>query len=278
MSERPDRTRADLDPRRRESGLPSRHGEPSRHPLNDQRLLSEGRLLGEHRLLAEHRLLGIRALFQPGELEASLRDSDKRGDALRGCDRDRNIVHAVLTRLGIEADLDEPFGCVVVGHTSEELSACLVLDESGAVKYRDQHAQTPGRFVFTLPEVFASEVAGRPMVLKGPSHAVWRLRLLLESGVVPAPDLGLAVPADLSPRGRTIYEGVVLLAATRDLAGTLHEGVPLSRVFLSQWTGLSETEAEAGKRELIDRGLIVGMGGAGRPGHPRLWLPEAMVL
>ena len=273
MSERPHRTRADLDPGwSGEPGLPSRHGEPSRHPLNDQRLL------GDERLLGEDRLLGVSGLFQPGELEASLRDPEKRGDALRACDRDRRIVSAALARLGIDADLNERFACLVVGHTSEELSACLVLDESRGVKYQDLHAQTPGRLMFTLPEVFASQVARRPIVLEGPSHAVWRLRLLLESEAVVAPNLGLAVPEQLSLRGRAIYSGIVTLAATKHLAGTLHEGFPLSRVFLSQWTGLTDADAEAGKRELIDHGLIVSMGGAGVPGDPRLWLPEALVL
>jgi hypothetical protein len=188
------------------------------------------------------------------------------------------VVGTALARLGIAADLNEPFACVVVGHSSEELSACLALDATGAVKYRDSHAQTQGRLMFSLPEVFASEVAGKPKVLEGPSHAVWRLRLLLESGAVPRPDLGLRVPDDLSARGRAVFEGVALLAATKDLAGTLYEGFPLWRVFVSEWTGLPEAEAEAGKRELIDRGLIVHLGGTGRRGDAKRWLLSALML
>ncbi len=160
------------------------------------------------------------------------------------------------------------FPCVIPGHEGE---ASLYRADNGVALYHDWHDASKW---FFLAEVFASQHYGHAVKFSNrwgkvqPELAVWKLRLLVETGLVePLPGALRAIaalPSGASPTAKKVYDGFCYLLGCK----WLHtHGAPTAFTyrFASAWCGVKETQARDGIRELVERSIIVRSGLQVRP-------------
>jgi hypothetical protein len=232
--------------------------------------------------LADHRVL-TRHLLHLGEPESQTEQirrrpaiyscvpSDKKERAvwLEAWDSDESFVADAAALIGIPAvPIGTAFLCVLPGHGEAHPSASLYHEpRRGSIRYRDWHT----REWHWITEVYAAVTSGRVATLRGPGHARWKLRLLIETGrVVPASDNLPPLPPGAPNAARTVYGGLRLLLQSRGLTEP-GQPTPFTREFGSRWCGgMAESTFEKGKGWLIQHRVIRK---AGRYGRMGLWLP-----
>ena len=183
-------------------------------------------------------------------------------------DRDSAFVEAARLLLRIpRGEIGQAFRCVLPGHQEKHSSASLFIEpRRQTVVYHDWHTDT----WYTLTEVYAAQVSGRIRKLRGPEHARWKLRLLVELGFLgPAsiamPPLSVAAPAS----ARAVYDGFELLVTCRGITEE-DAPTPFTDTFGAAWCGLTPSEFRKGKRWLVEHKVIQSAGWFGRM---RLWRP-----
>lgn len=198
----------------------------------------------------------------------ALLEGDNDDPDLASWDRDPTFVDAARALLGIPpGELGRAFRCVLPGHEERRPSASLFVEpRRQTVVYRDWHTGV----WYTLTDVYAAQISGQARKLRGPEHARWKLRLLVELGFLsPAHVVMPPLPADAPACARAVYDGLQVLLACR-WAREPGEPTPFTAEFGAAWCGLSRSQFERGKSWLIDRKLIQPAGAYGRM---RLWLP-----
>lgn len=117
-------------------------------------------------------------------------------------------------QLSVERPGSSKFRCVL--HVDNSPSASLYLTANGDILYQDWHQ---GNYTLTLPQVRASQAYGEVTQLKKQKveHTVWRLRLLFEAGVLDAKPISHeALPLDVKPDVKAVYEGFLLLLGLKE--------------------------------------------------------------
>ena len=181
------------------------------------------------------------------------------------------FVERVAGLLAIPAQLDQKFSCVLPGHQPDcRPSANLYRSpETGHVLYRCWQA----RATYTLAQVYAAITAGVPygsLRWSSSIHAIWKLRLLLRTGLatVPTPTR-LEVPPDFPKRFRKHLAAVEQFFDARSISRLGLAGM-LVPEFLGPWIGQSAETAKELRHALRSANVIHRAGNDGR-GH--LYLP-----
>lgn len=149
--------------------------------------------------------------------------------------------------LGVLRDfiIDKGVLCPLPGHEERRPSAALHRDSKGEIVLHCFHLTGKPVEFLTLPEVYAARVTGKIRKLNERDTILWRVRLLIDSGVVEPPRVELRPlrPGALGST-RKAYDGLERLVACRTLldGGTLRP-FPLTQQFLVRWTGLSRESA-----------------------------------
>jgi Bifunctional DNA primase/polymerase, N-terminal len=139
--------------------------------------------------------------------------------AFRGLAADKACADALglgkyAEQLSVERLGSSKFRCVL--HKDKSPSASLYLTASEDILYKDWHQ---GNYTLTLPQVRASQAYGEVTQLKKQKveHTVWRLRLLFEAGVLDAKPIShAALPVDVKPDVKAVYEGFLLLLGLKE--------------------------------------------------------------
>jgi hypothetical protein len=115
---------------------------------------------------------------------------------------------------------------------------------------------------FTLTEAFASVTAGERVKLgRSPEHALWKRRLLLQTGRFPTPRVPLPpVSCELTESRRRVLEGVRLALCVRRLTDTDELDVPFSYRFGARWCGLRFDQVVSAINWLLKQQLLVRCG------------------
>jgi hypothetical protein len=160
----------------------------------------------------------------------------------RGFDADLACAYALRLPVdGLWTDHrgTKAFRCIIPGHTDRTPSASLYRTDSGDILYRDWHGAEAW---YTLPEVRASWAYGSPVKFKGraPEHMIWRLRLLMEGGVLKPCDVPhRLLPSDAYPPTNALYQGFLLLLGLKWRYG-YGDPTTFSWRFATAWCGLSK--------------------------------------
>jgi hypothetical protein len=134
-------------------------------------------------------------------------------------------------------------------------SATLWRFGDGSIKLRDWHRRD-GIEYLTLADVRAAKVSGRVRSLDVPELAVWKLRLLIESGLVdPASVMISPPPAEVSAQAHLVAAGFQLLLSAKWLY-EYGAPTPYTRRFAAAWCGLREIDAAIAIRKLRQLGLM----------------------
>jgi hypothetical protein len=118
--------------------------------------------------------------------------------------------------------------------------------------------------VLTLPEVRAAQAYGEVRRLHGPEMATWRMRLLVEAGILRAVAVGApAMPADAPGYVHQVYGSFLYLLGCKWL---YRHGAPtaFSRGFASAWCGVGERQAGDAIQHLTAAGFMRCVGKVGR--------------
>ena len=138
-----------------------------------------------------------------------------------------------------------------------EGQAAIVELDYGVWRYRHPGRTGTSSF-YTLAEAFASVTAGKEIRLAHrPKHALWKRRLLIETGCVSmAPILLPTLPPALTwvPK---VLTGFVMLLQVRRLTEPTTEGVPFSIRFAADWTGTSFDAAADAIRWLVKNDFLI---------------------
>lgn len=203
------------------------------------------------------------------------------GEALRGqalADRDdsRELAVFVCERAGLTGAVDRRQTWRVGEH---ELLVALKLDERYRYYLRvlSGWPNVPARRGLKLGHVFAIAVTGDLRELKGPERARWKLRALVEAGLVELPAVSLrALPERAPDAARRTWDAVRHLAAIRAITdGT--GPLPLSAPWLAKWSGLDESVLRSGKRWLENEGYLRRAGEVARKPKPLILWSLALV-
>lgn len=179
------------------------------------------------------------------------------GDDLVAFDSEPAFVRKVGSVLGIPDNLEvgDLFPCVLPGHGPDrDPSSSIWRGDNGIYVYRCWH-QDPG--YLSLAEVRASQAYGRVVSFtrSKPEHATWKLRLLIEAGVIsPAPAEVAPLPRDASSDLIRLYDGFqrLLQAKWRYRHG---EPTPFAWRFASAWCGLTARQVKKAMTEALQAGL-----------------------
>ena len=105
-------------------------------------------------------------------------------EGLKAVEAAADFLPRVAFLLGVSPDLGRGFRCPLPGHGPDKRpSATLLRAEDGTIKLHDWHRKDGLEF-FSLAEVLAAQRSGRVRSLNGPELATWKLRLLVEAGLV----------------------------------------------------------------------------------------------
>jgi hypothetical protein len=178
---------------------------------------------------------------------------------LREIATDEMLMRYVGQYLGIRnVPLGTPVLCVL--HPDNNPSAALWRDMNGVIKYHDFHAQGPPLEWLTLAEVYAAQTTRNIRKLKGPEHATWMIRLLVDAGLIdPAPVPMLPLPPNALTTVRKVYKGICLLFACKWLH-TPGEPTALAREFSAGWCKVAEGTAAKGIQTLVRERIITPVG------------------
>lgn len=178
-------------------------------------------------------------------------------EELRALFRRPDIALACAAALGLPLDrVGQGFICILPGHAEDHPSASLHWDpKTGALQYHDWHARS-GVEWYTLPDVRASVAHREAVRLRGPSVATWQLRLLVETGLLePYPVSSRALPADVQPAVRKVYDGFVFLLGCK-WRHTPQVPTPFSWRFAAAWCGLGARHVGEAMHWLLAHGFL----------------------
>jgi hypothetical protein len=186
------------------------------------------------------------------------------------------VVKAISAVLGIPrgTHMGMPFRCVLPNHKEKHPSASLWTNSQGVIVYRDWHRRNTVD-VYTLPTVYFVRTIGkipkprdyrrsikkgggtvRTINLRGPKHAVWSLRLLVEVGLLQPLHIDLPdLPEPSLESTRKVYEGFRRLLACKWTYGP-GEPTPFARDFAAEWCGVSPVTAGEAIKRLVALGII----------------------
>jgi hypothetical protein len=202
-----------------------------------------------------------------------------RGEDLAAFDREPEFASFVLNAAGLALELNRSQTWnlgelkISVEPWLDRRGFYLLAVEKGwpsNVRRKDGH----GPESIAMAEVFATCWSGEPLLPSGPESARWKLRALLEAGLVDRPAVSIAELRDDAPQVAILaWEGIRELVAVRSLTQPAGEPVPLSSLFLARWCPLEESAVRRGKRWLERFGFIVRAGEAefGCPKRCILW-------
>lgn len=201
-------------------------------------------------------------------------ERDGKSEWLRAIARDAEIT-LYLTRhlLGAEVGfVGLPFPCVLHG---DGCLARLTTGRNGEIVYQDGVlAGTPREFQ-TIPELAVALLTGVPKRLSAIQHALWRLRLLHQAGLVRLPIVPVPPLADdSSAHVHRAREGFELLVRFRWFLDP-NEPVAYTRAFVEIWCDIEPQRSREAIYELIRQGVInkVGETASGRTRPTHLYLP-----
>jgi Bifunctional DNA primase/polymerase, N-terminal len=178
-------------------------------------------------------------------------------------DFDETSVVRMAAALGIHAPFGRAFPCVL--HDEQNPSATIWQGPDGWFGYHDFHARG-GRSWLPLARVRAA-LAGRPDA-RGLELAVWKVRLLVEAGLVDFPSV--SVPGGLSGDVALVYGGFLFLLGCREWMAVAGTATTFTRSFGVAWCRLPERRFREAFAELRRLGLVKPVGATGRM---PLWLP-----
>lgn len=143
------------------------------------------------------------------------------------------------------------------GFTGRKPTCGLILSDNDELLFID-FAEQYGKKVFTLPNLAASIAYQKPMKMKGPLFATWRLRLLLDAGLIhPANVPMLPPPEDASENELRIYHGFqYLLRCKWRFKNGFGKPTSFSKEFMSAWCGIPATSAHRAKLKLMEKKVI----------------------
>lgn len=222
-------------------------------------------------------------------------------ERVREFNRDEGITEVVARFLGMPEDarIGEAFCCILPGHVESRPSAAIVANAQGYHYYHDMHAGKHGSpEILTLAEVYYAQRTGRVVKLgrevmghEGgkvyagkPTHAVWRLRLLHDAGLLePAPVPLRPLEGKVRDVVRDVYVGIHLLFGLR-WAAYERSPMPLAHRFVAEWIGLDpeSDRARVGRaiQTLFQKGIIEQVGSFptrwGAKHEVALYLPAGM--
>jgi len=133
-------------------------------------------------------------------------------------DRDEAYVYAVSAVIGIPStEIGKKFTCVLPGHGSDSTPSANLTRHptTGAVLYRCWHDSR----TYPLAAVYAAAVSAKtPREFSGATLALWKLRLLLETGLIPAPSVLIPpLPTGAPNYAQEAYSGLTRLFQARAL-------------------------------------------------------------
>ena len=174
---------------------------------------------------------------------------------------ERECAEAVCERMGLSVDALErgySFCCGLPGHHERTPSATWVKTDSGYYLYKDWHKRS-GEVLYTVPEIYAALASRVVKRLPKPSRMAWRLRLMVEEGMLePEPVRMRAVPDEASELLRRYCEGFRLLIASRSChPKTVAASAPFAKAFAARWCGIPEGSIWAVHQEAIRYDLIM---------------------
>jgi hypothetical protein len=161
--------------------------------------------------------------------------------------------------LGVDAEVDEPFRCVVPGHHERDNLARIVWDEqTNSFKYHDMHlpGSSGGRWK-TLAEVRAAQAYGNVVRLaRAESALAWWPRLGYEIGATVPLDPRLpALPEHASSTDWRTADGLALLIGLRALIGP-RGPVAFSARFGAAWCALPDAAVKQSVGALVRWGVV----------------------
>ena len=183
---------------------------------------------------------------------------------------DPDAMRMIAPVLGIPKHRAEGEGFRCVLHQEKHPSAHLFQDDKGHYMYACFHGYDRG--FRPLPEVYYVQKTGnKTEKLKGPTFAVWALRLLAEAGVLqPLDDVGLPeLKAKVTDGVRKVYDGLRLLYSVR-WTYSYGDAAPVSWRFAAEWCDVSQATAGKAMHELLRLGIIHS---AGKHKKTMLFLP-----
>jgi hypothetical protein len=177
--------------------------------------------------------------------------------AVRQLFRDFDANLAVAKLLGLPP-LGETFLCV--RHAEQTPSMSLYRDRrSGAWKLHDWHLEGSGdpREFLSLADLFAWRQTGQDLRLQGkPTLTAWWLRALIAAKFLEPADVPRrAMPADVRPAMRTLYEGFLALLAGKWLYDAGKPSAFTVR-FAMHWCGLSSHTVQECLYHLVRQGYL----------------------
>jgi hypothetical protein len=149
-----------------------------------------------------------------------------------------------------------PFLCVLPGHRESTPSATWFKTNSGHFLYHNWHVKSGDEF-WPVPDVFAAMVTGRLKRLPRPSRKTWRLRLMVEAGLLdPYPVEMKPVPDDMPRLLRHFCERFRYLCACKWI---YQERAPtmFSDAFAAGWCGIREGSIWKLRRLALLHGFMV---------------------
>jgi Bifunctional DNA primase/polymerase, N-terminal len=131
---------------------------------------------------------------------------------------DRGCAAYISRRVGLDvARLDDgqSFLCILPGHRERTPSATWFRTSNGYYIYHDWHQRSSHAY-YPVPDVYAALVTGKLKRLPKPSRKTWRLRLMIEAGLLaPYPVEMKTLPAEMPALLRQFCEGFRLLCACK---------------------------------------------------------------
>jgi hypothetical protein len=150
-----------------------------------------------------------------------------------------------------------PFHCVLPGHGPDhDPSATWFKTTSGHFIYHDWHVRSGDEF-WPTPDVFAVIITGKLNKLPKPSRKTWRLRLMIEAGLLdPYPVEMKPLPDEMPKLLRHFCERFRYLCACK---WTYQERAPtmFSDEFAAGWCGIREGSIWKLRRLAIAHGFMV---------------------
>lgn len=189
-----------------------------------------------------------------------LSSEDINNGLLRDIDKNEIFVRHFCDFIGVpsEIKLGSKFHCVLPGHAENKPSASLGRTDTGYYYYHDWHyGRHRAPEILTLAEVYAATVTGRVEKQKSPPlHATWKLRMLVEMGVLPPATVPMPpLPQNASESLRCVYEGFRYLLACR-WTMTPNAPAPFTWRFGANWCGVAPQTAQQGIQKLYAMGII----------------------
>ena len=183
-----------------------------------------------------------------------LRSHGLSGDELAGWDEEEELAQIVADLLGV--GLNKRFRCPFAIPGDEHFAQIRRDKDRGywiwfddrcwpkpVADWRDPPEGKKRKIIdrrksFTLAEVYAAIVSHQLVALPASSHARWKLRLLIDHGLVPRPHIDLPpLPADAEKGLRDAYACLQLLFDVRASTDKPGEEVAISQRFLAAWCG-----------------------------------------